>query len=520
MLRYLLVFVLTFTITAGRADATALSNAIVKTFSYPCADTTRAWQGSGLVIKVGADIFVLTSDHTILAANGAFCHHVHLRDDDRDLIAVYMTAEPALGLALLKLKEPSTIFEDAIAFDAFPFSGGNGVSLDVSVVAYPRLETHPKEHNNGVLIDKNQKRPLYAGIPTLLEVKGAFLEYGMSGGALLTAEEDSYLGMISDRVLFSAPQNSSQAGVLAADTAALRHGLAIPAAVVKAWLSKVFSEGDKYQPFFARDTDAQLLRSDVWHTRWQDKTKQYKNLTFQMFQRTAAGDITLSDLHASKNFATLIAAANVPGAIMRGGADGIGGPDADKTTFVRIKIDPFEKDVLTRFIAPNRDSWLENRVMPALVTRDAWVDVPYFVRQANANNRELVYFDSLGEFFALLQDKSLTPALRTKEAAKLEADRAIISIAETIKGLTEKLTNENNNGAAEALLSYLKKKTSALIDDWQSVEPADFRAIESPVFKDGLRELILHDFATTSKLRGSAQKAADLLVKMKGDDTP
>ncbi|WP_413291345.1 S1 family peptidase [Bdellovibrio sp. HCB337] len=197
------------------------SESVVKITSYYSTSSLQPRLGSGLVILWQGHKYVLTSDHVAYHSNRSFTHEITDEQGHKQTLE-YFVSDAGRGLALLRFltDDPSFVpFDLGAQQEDVP-----SLNEHITMIGYPA-------DSDAMLIDKkgqlsNIKFPseLFVELPELMEVKGGYGEFGMSGGAGFSAS-GIYRGLISHQIV-SGSNNTL---------------LLIPANVVQTWLGSVLS---------------------------------------------------------------------------------------------------------------------------------------------------------------------------------------------------------------------------------------------------------------------------------------
>jgi len=237
--------------SAGGRTVPDLPAATVKVQSYPCAaagQLSRYKQGSGTLIRKGADVFVLTSNHVLYPqsrdqAHPALCYDVSA-ENQQTYRTTFVAANFLQGLALLKVVEPSQQDASALEALALPVAALATVppaaDAELTFKGFPfaaPLGARASEYHAKVIDAHSQRTSLV--VPYVLEMDG-LSEYGLSGGTVLD-ENGTFVGMLSHQILRIQEGRPTVADARAPDTAGPVITLALPAPVIEAWLNDVWA---------------------------------------------------------------------------------------------------------------------------------------------------------------------------------------------------------------------------------------------------------------------------------------
>lgn len=239
------------------AETLEPSQAVVKTHSYLCSLPEDDFRGSGVLFRHNNEEYVLTSEHVVLWGRDKYCHTA-LMQDGRRIVLDFVMADWAMGLALLKVKGDSlseTELPTLQSFSTFVRS-----DLGVETVGFPWTEQNVRRDRGGRVLSTASQRYFLANTHEAIELKDSHGEFGMSGGAVLSDDQKTILGLLSHQYLklnvggetTLAEYNGEQ------DAGSENYLLVIPSAVIKSWLSRFFSSPDAFTASFVKQADDQI----------------------------------------------------------------------------------------------------------------------------------------------------------------------------------------------------------------------------------------------------------------------
>lgn len=239
--------ILVVTSTARVACATIdLSSAVVKIQSQS-ADRSQTLQGSGLLVRFGQAVYVLTSDHVILHDNDGSFHQV----SNSDLSAQkcdYLFSDYGKGLALLRLVNPPANTPAVALADLTDATARGGDSI---LIGAPSGSDDVLVEAGGKWTDSPGSN-IFLQVPTMIQVQGSQAEFGMSGG-LLTDSQGHALGVLSHQTLADNQQKiRNTIDVIPASTVLpwLREAIANPANPPIQWTQATSEMFWKENPLF------------------------------------------------------------------------------------------------------------------------------------------------------------------------------------------------------------------------------------------------------------------------------
>ncbi len=434
--------------------------ATVKITSFPCLTESPRYEGSGLVFAREGASYLITSEHVVLhSREKEICHEAG--GQRLDLV----DADFAAGLALLRfpVAEPGAVAFADLREDSGPLSalGFPAGSESLAVLA------------NGTLLTATSRRALIAGQPTLLEGAGLPVEYGMSGGVLLSG--NGFAGILSHQVLrreagkATRPQDLTPGPGSDNDLV-----LAVPAAAVKNWITSRLA-GERAE--WRRDSASQRLSRPALR---------YGSLLFSLKQGKG-GDVW--DI---------------------GGSDGsgIGGdePNAEELSYIEMSFvpgaTPAEKSRVFR--DPSLDRWRE------------WLLAGKKVRLLFLKNpaaKRLLRLQSLSQFLTFWQRDGWTPvAIRSRlESAPGDAEK-MLQRARTLETLAQGARDRTANAEKKAWFALLRDQ--GVMAENLLVSSGEVAALLGGENDRYWREFYDEDFERAVELEAAIQLLIEQMKKM------
>lgn len=191
----LIVLLLTVISQAQGLPLEAWQQATVKVESYPCLTESPKLEGSGLAFKYQGETYIVTSEHVGFHDSSVKSCHVANK-----MKLHLVKADFFSGMAVLKIVDQNDLKEVAIDWQDLKLSQH---SEDLSAVGYPAGSDIVSTLVSGKLLTKKSRRALIAGAEEMIEASRLPVEFGMSGGILLSSVGKNYAweGVLSHQVL-------------------------------------------------------------------------------------------------------------------------------------------------------------------------------------------------------------------------------------------------------------------------------------------------------------------------------
>jgi len=170
-------------ISSYASDLKTWERASVKIKSYPCKTKSPVYEGSGVIISNNK---VITSEHVLMPVTGqSICYSVENNYIGK-IKASVVRNDFVNGLAELKLNE------DVSSFPKLELDTNVSRSSEIIAIGYPKGSLGVQILEQGKVLTVNGKRALIPANHEMLEVSNLPVEYGMSGGILLSKNNDDY----------------------------------------------------------------------------------------------------------------------------------------------------------------------------------------------------------------------------------------------------------------------------------------------------------------------------------------
>jgi hypothetical protein len=238
-------------------DISTWTNAVVKVRSYPCLTKRPMFQGSGVLVEVEGEIKVITSEHILIHEDSSrICFDIQ-NDKISTLKAKIQNISYLKGLALLSVKASQNVTKYSVPLSNLDSSHGLNDG-PLSALGYPATSPKLQILNSGKLISNDSPRSFLPEVSHMIEASGLAVEYGMSGGVLLSQtghKEYSFMGILSHQYLKRSEGSTTQ--ISSGSFTAQDIALSIPSEVVSDWVESL--NEDKWR----RDANAQMKGSEV-----------------------------------------------------------------------------------------------------------------------------------------------------------------------------------------------------------------------------------------------------------------
>ena len=199
---------------------------VVKVTGVDCLAKNQLSRGSGIIFMLNSEQYVLSSDH-VTSGQGDRCFSAQNEDAQKANLQL-LSSDWETGLSLLKVKTPFA----GIRTTLNDFESDSNES-DVVSAGFPAASMKLLSHAAKIVMSRSDRTP-FVSTENMIEIIGAQIEFGMSGGALLSATGNKIIGMISHQRLLLVPGSASQME----SNQQANHGLVIPAAQISAWITK------------------------------------------------------------------------------------------------------------------------------------------------------------------------------------------------------------------------------------------------------------------------------------------
>jgi len=479
-MKTLLGFLLVFGSSAFALPLGRWQEATVKVNSFPCLTEAPRFQGSGLLFSHNNQVYVVTSEHILIQDKSTkTCHEA------AGASLELLSADFKSGLALLKVKDSTQLLSQSIPAAELKH---NTSTEDVVALGYPAGSDYLNTLENGKLLTSESPRALIAGIARLIEASNLPVEYGMSGGVLVTQKgsDYSFAGILSHQILRREAGKPTRPDEMKPGPSSQNDlTLAIPAASLVAWIQS--QDSSNQEQVWQRNADSQIAGKD---------SLQYGPLLFTLRLKKAqdAWDI---------------------GGAVHGGADGTGiGGDGQGTdeagnellqtidvTFVDSAGSTEKGSVITN---PLLNQWREWLLAGKKVS---------VVALKNHQARSLVKIQSLSQFLTLwLRDGYQPLGIRSKDKdAQNDADVLVLK-ARAVASLAQEARDKTDVVDQKAWFAMIRD--TALSAETGLATSKDISALLSGEGDRYWREYYSSDFNAAVELGSAIQKLIEQLGKM------
>ncbi len=182
---------------------------IVKVVSYPCDALSPRYEGTGFVYGEESDgVNIITSEHVLVPESNGLqkncfkVKHPQLGEHSVDVTSRQFSS----GLAILKLRGGNSFPKETVVFSDSWTKSSNFVAL-----GYPKDSDKIQFLQNGQGLSYESRRAFIPDSENLTEVVNLPVEFGMSGGLLLSKSGDKYAfaGVLSHQYLKREPGEAS-----------------------------------------------------------------------------------------------------------------------------------------------------------------------------------------------------------------------------------------------------------------------------------------------------------------------
>lgn len=392
--------------------------AVVKIESGRCGMSQKTMKGSGILIREGSNIYVITSEHVIYHSNSGFCHRVSSESFSR-MEARLIQVDWGMGLALLKLVDDVSINLPTLStLNSGEIRQGESVFIFGFPYSSEKLLQSPK----GFLLSTQSDRALIPFVKVMYEAIRVYVEFGMSGGIAVSEDLTSFIGIIShQRLVQVAGSGSKVVEIENALTPASDNAFIIPANVVYFWANKIINHHELGVPTIVRDAKSEHSAPG----------------------RSGGGQQVYSS--GLKFISTGLTNDEAP----VGGSEGVGGRTINgKPISVSLVLD--QDNHLAQLQIPGRESWTQE-VRERLLKQEKVKVVGFLDSSESLLGLRKRNIHSLPEFFKLLNEPALKPITISESSfAGLEDEREILIKAISADGREMgRLLNELSNSPSE-----------------------------------------------------------------------
>lgn len=488
---FLTLFIFSFNLLAQDLSLDLWKNAIVKIKSYPCLTQRPQFSGSGFLIKSNDRLQVITSEHVLIQDNGEkFCHEISNHKITSQITKI-KSIDYMKGLSLLEVEKTDKLKDLAIDIKSLQPPKLLAASTNLVALGFPADSEQLQALNGGKLISTQSLRAWLPEVPEMIEASGLPVEYGMSGGVLLSqTSEDRYVfsGLLSHQILrrsagaggqVDIPELNRSAGV--EDLA-----LAIPATLINTWLN---SYPHLNEMNWRRDAEAQINEREVITL---------GPLRFELEKMAAA---------------TLFSTAGADGTGI-GGADGTGIGGGTKSS-------PEFLGVVNITLNPHADYNLKVASLndPLLNTWRSWLLQGQSVKiifLRGTNSHRLLRFSSLAQMFTLWKRAQNVPVtLRSINGHSDQAEASLKNLLRMSQKVAQLAQTERElalNNEDKAWFGLLRD--SSLLAQQSSISSLELRALLTGPNDQHWRQFYDANFDAAVALESAIQSLCTHLKEM------
>jgi hypothetical protein len=168
---------------------------VVKVLGANCQTKTKSKAGSGIVFNHADGQYVVSSDH-VTPDQENICYQILSNSGERSSVKL-ITSDWESGLSLLKVEKPVNTNTTLNSFERNSEQAGY---TNVISKGFPAAASSLLSDKTRVVMSESDRTPL-VNQNQMIEIIGTQIEYGMSGGALINADNGRILGVISHQRL-------------------------------------------------------------------------------------------------------------------------------------------------------------------------------------------------------------------------------------------------------------------------------------------------------------------------------
>jgi hypothetical protein len=216
--------------------------------------------GSGLLFQNQGKTWVLTSEHVVWHTYQNVENRVYLfSEKPSSYKAELKTVDWAVGIALLEVLN----YAGAALPTLDDFKKGlpeKGDQLYVSGFRSSGVDLILDPNGNALLPEGHEH--LFPDIKTVIQIKGALADEGMSGGPVFSMDRNEIVGILSHRYLELVHDNNSPVSDYKRGSRLETLPICIPSPFLYKWLQKYFSDPRAFKPSFVRDIESQQAKEE------------------------------------------------------------------------------------------------------------------------------------------------------------------------------------------------------------------------------------------------------------------
>jgi hypothetical protein len=244
----------------SQADSMASwKSAVVKVISTPCLTQAPLFEGSGILIRVQERVFVVTSEHVLIHDSSPRICHLVSNSRFKEIRGRLIRADFFKGLGLIELSTTPELRELAVSSDKL---GPPALQDPLTALGFPIGTGQLQIHEKGRMVSTESRRSLIPGATDMIEANDLLVEFGFSGGLLLSGSPPVFAGIVTHQHLRRDSGRPSEVGESGNGTErALRPGdlaFALPAKEIISWLQESLRSTTHVD--WRRRADSQLNR--------------------------------------------------------------------------------------------------------------------------------------------------------------------------------------------------------------------------------------------------------------------
>lgn len=477
----------------------------VKVRSGLCRSNDIDFRGSGVLLRIGSQTFVLTSEHVVLHGNDDVCHTID-NDEVGVLHARLVEAGWSQGLALLEIPGFSSPIElpgiDDIATD-MPVQGSAPVIAGVPYDFDRVLATQ-----SGTVLVSASHRHFLPTPSDATEVVNSHGEFGMSGGPALDPTKSRIVGILSHQFLTIAAGQRPLVGEYSQQADGVKnHLLLIPGPSIRRWIEGVLKPaGERPKPLFVKNAEDQISGSDVVYT---------SGLSFQATPDDAPNCVAIRERNSTGGDPVGVG----------GDAVGVGGDNGQGTGPIKIVV---RRNDLSReqtaWYLPERANWPES-IFERLVRPFDVTITGLAIRDSETGqlSRQCVY--SLQEFFRKLTSDRVNPITLASGSETGGTASILQEIRSASSGVVTKLgqleSSPDSDGWSRVVRAFFERVRAvdqiAQSGSWDLLSPSDVGQLADleVTYRLAWRELFARDFDGATNLLSQLRYFQRELTKVK-----
>jgi hypothetical protein len=471
--------------SAKGAELSKWEKSVVKVTSSPCHLGRPLFEGSGILFVFQKHYYVVTSEHVLIHdSSSQTCLNVsssELVESSGQLVR----ADYYAGMALIELKATDRLA--TLALDWTDIQGDSAVEPGLTAIGFPAGSDQLQTLNQGQLVTSQGHRAFIPGVKNFIEANLLPVEFGMSGGLLISGTEGHFAGMISHQFLKRDPGHSTAVGTVDEEES-IRNGdlaIAIPAAEIKTWIESVLS---------GVGSDNQL----IWHRKPESQLNHINEVCYGVLCFSAR-ETSASDLQGIGG---------------RGDGAGVGGdgsgssPDesAEKLKVIEVHLDP-TASAEVRAVSYSNPILEDDRTS---LLRGQKVLIG-FLKMKSAER--LVKLESLDQFLTLWMRDQMIPVATKSRNGDLTKDMAdLVQASRLVQNLAQYQKDHSTDANQKSWFALIRDQ--ALMAENSLISAGDLEASFNSTNEVFWRQFYEQDFDHATELEGAIRKLIDKMKKV------